>query len=70
MTTSRVKGLEPNFARARADWQRAPCRGEWMIVSSIRVETKRTLQIRNERVVQLATKLAAIRRSTKTEAVR
>ena len=28
------------------------------------------LQIRNQRVVQLAEKLAAIRRSTKTEAVR
>jgi antitoxin VapB len=28
------------------------------------------LQIRNQRVVQLAAKLAAIRRSTKTEAVR
>ncbi len=29
-----------------------------------------TLQIRNERVVRLAAKLAAIRRSSKTEAVR
>ena len=28
------------------------------------------LQIRNERIVKLAAKLAAIRRSTKTEAVR
>jgi antitoxin VapB len=50
--------------------QRGACRIEFVIISSIRNQDGRPmLQIRNERVVQLAAKLAAIRRSTKTEAV-
>ncbi|MGC2784892.1 MAG: type II toxin-antitoxin system VapB family antitoxin [Roseiarcus sp.] len=47
-----------------------PCRIDVTLLSSIRMKTEASmLQIRNRRVVDLAAKLAAIRRSTKTDAV-